>query len=44
MKQDILASAHRREIRFDYKPIDLLPPTIDDTPNIKQWVGVLRGE
>jgi hypothetical protein len=41
MKHEIAASADRREIKFDYKLIDSLPPTIDGALNIRQRVGVL---
>jgi hypothetical protein len=46
MKHDIAASADRREIKFDYKLIDHLPPRIDGTLNIRQRasLGVLCGE
>jgi len=44
MKHDIAASADRREIKFDYKLIDPLPPTIDVALNIRQRVGVLCRE
>ncbi len=44
MQHDIVATADRREIKFDYKLIDLLPPTIDGALNIRQRVGVLCEE
>jgi hypothetical protein len=44
MKHDIVATADRREIKFDYKLIDPLPPTIDGAMNIRQRVGMLCGE
>jgi hypothetical protein len=44
MKHDIVAGADRREIKFDYKLIDPLPPTIDGAMNIRQRVGMLCGE
>ncbi len=40
MTHNIAASADRREIKFDYKLIDLLLPRIDNTLNIRQRVSV----
>ncbi len=44
MKHDIAADADLREIKFDYKLIDPLPPRIEGILDIRQTVGVLCGE
>jgi len=44
MKDDIAASADPQKIKFYYKLLGPLPPTIDGTLNIRQRVGVLSEE